>query len=526
MFTPDEEYAMFHPNPSDKFYKCHHEKSPWRCRDVPSTGCKAVLVTAFPDEIDEEPTFTENMGKQMVTACWSKEICPETGKHHWQGYFVAVNPKKKEGWMGFLKTFNNGKTVHEVAIRPSLAYRSEKTHETAKNYCGAGDFEKDGKVKEANDTYMEIKDDISFGQQGSRSDLAAIKEQLLGGRSYNDIAELELSLEDIAKFGHAMETVENIARRKKKRDFQCHGVWFHGAEGTGKSHMAHWFMETFFEGEYFRVSDDVCAKGWWDAYNGEPVIWWDEAKGEIEHKTLMSIVDKFPYDLPIRGKAPVPCLAKFFVVSSVASPESAYAKYLSTAVSGRLGELRRRFDVIDLGSTPMDQSASQELIDNWTLNDDTSKRTENEDLGGGAMQVFKKKDTRDEEVEQMTNSMDAFVEEVNQWQEEVLNDGRETPDYQTDFNKRKTNAEKLRTELEHEEMEERAYDSEPEDAVGQAMADISEKPVRKKPAERPRKRIKPSLIPACAPRVYGPEFSQMMAVGENELELIDLSQSD
>ena len=524
---------MFHPGPSDKFYYCDHEKSPWRCKDVPSTGCKAVLFTAFPDTEDEEPTYTENMDKQMTTAVWSKEICPETGKHHWQGYFVAKNCKKKEGWMGILKLFNNGKTVHEVAIRPSLAYRSQAKHDKAKNYCGAGDFEKDGKTKEANESYMEMKDDITFGQQGARTDLAAIKEQLLEGRSYNDIAELELSLEDIAKFGHAMETVENIARRKNKRDFQCHGVWFHGAEGTGKSHMAHWFMETFFKGEYFRVSDDVCAKGWWDAYNGESVIWWDEAKGEIEHKTLMSIVDKFPYDLPIRGKAPVPCLAKFFVVSSVASPESAYAKYLSTAVSGRLGELRRRFDVIDLGSTPMDQSASQELIDNWTLNTDTSKRTENADLGGGAMQVFVKKDTRDEQVEQEDNDMDAFVEEINQWQEEVLEEGRATPDYQTDFNKRKTDAEKFRTELEQEvkeeeeldsDYEERAYDSEPEDTVGQAMAEISEKPVRKMPPAGPkRKRIKPDLIPSFAPRVHGPAFSQQVAIGQTELEIIDLS---
>ena len=96
--------------------------------------------------------FNENQMKYLVVG---KEICPTTGKEHWQGYVELKNAKT---FSAIKKLFKDNKLHLEERKGNALQ---------ASNYC-----KKDGKY-------------IEFGElssQGVRSDLVALKDDILAGK--------------------------------------------------------------------------------------------------------------------------------------------------------------------------------------------------------------------------------------------------------------------------------------------------------------------------------------------------------
>ena len=93
--------------------------------------------------------------KQMKYLVVGKEICPTTGKEHWQGYVELKNAKT---FSAIKKLFKDNKLHLEERKGNALQ---------ASNYC-----KKDGKY-------------IEFGElssQGARSDLVALKDDILAGK--------------------------------------------------------------------------------------------------------------------------------------------------------------------------------------------------------------------------------------------------------------------------------------------------------------------------------------------------------
>lgn len=218
---------------------------------------------------------------------FGKEVCPTTGTPHLQGYVELKDQMRLSG----LKKINN---------RAHWFERYENaTAEDNIVYCS-----------KANDVYRAGEPK----KQGERTDLKKISKAIYEGKMDRE----SLAIEDpavYARYYKAWETCDYLRMRKSERRWQTVGLWIGGLPGTGKSHLCF---------------DDLCGNvpieqryvwqgknGWWDGYKGQPIIIINDIHTyQIEYDVILNVVDKWPYNVPIRGKEAVPLLARLVICTS------------------------------------------------------------------------------------------------------------------------------------------------------------------------------------------------------------------
>lgn len=229
----------------------------------------------------------------------------ENGTPHLQGYLEVSNPRS---FSAIKKKF------------PRCHFEQRRgTAKQAADYC-----KKDGDFFETG----------SMSCQGVRNDLVALKEQIQSGVSVDTI--VQENPRAFHEFGRTLTRLEDIELRKKFRNFMTEGIWLFGGTGVGKSHRA---MENYHPDTHYIWKDD---KGWQDDYTGQETVIINDFRGSITYRTMLELVDKWPFHLSRRGRAPAPFLAKKVIITSSLPPEEIYTN-LSERDS--LEQLYRRFTV-------------------------------------------------------------------------------------------------------------------------------------------------------------------------------------
>lgn len=197
-----------------------------------------------------QPKFDEENCKYMV---YGKEICPTTGKLHFQGFAVFKRtcriPKGKE-WIGA------GKETHLEARKG--------TRREASDYC-----KKDG-------------DYVEHG--------------ILEARTNEEI--LRLPVEQIKKEYPLMycryhRGIEKLQHNKgeKWREVKVHILW--GPTGTGKTRQV---MEM---DNVYKIDPPYQ---WWDGYMGEDILLIDDFRiGNIPRGMLLNLLDGYRLRLETKG---------------------------------------------------------------------------------------------------------------------------------------------------------------------------------------------------------------------------------
>lgn len=229
-----------------------------------------------------------------------EEIAPTTNNKHFQCH---VYSSKKIRFSQIKKLLPIGCHI-ERSIDPDASIK----------YCM-----KEGKYQE-------------FGhkpEQGKRNDLIAIKDSIMNGKKVN-----ELVLEDpmcYHQYGRTLNKIEDIKNSQMKRDFVPYVEWIYGPTGTGKSHYVY-----SKEGDLYSKSfnDDK----WWDGYNYQEAVLLDDYRGEMKYNELLKLLDKYPYTVPRRGRAPIQMMAKRFYITAPSKPEEIYMNQGSDDI----GQLLRR----------------------------------------------------------------------------------------------------------------------------------------------------------------------------------------
>lgn len=244
-----------------------------------------------------------------------QEICPKTKRKHLQGY-VHLNEAKT---FSYIKKhyFNRGEHF-EVA---------RGTHEDNIKYCS-----KDGKYAE-----WGVKP-----KQGARTDLCAIKDELVSGETTID--EIVLERPDIYhQYGRTLNAIEERVMAGKFRTSMTRGIWLWGKTGTGKSHIA---LEKFTPETHYIVPND---NGWWDNYRQQKYVVINDFRGHISYNELLQMVDKWPYSVKRRGKAPLPFTSEFVIITSSLPPDKVYH---NRDEEDKIEQLHRRFNIynIDIGT--------------------------------------------------------------------------------------------------------------------------------------------------------------------------------
>lgn len=266
-----------------------------------------------------EPLFMDC----MKYLCYSPEICPTTQKPHWQGYFYLYDQKTMSAACKIFKEY-------KISVKVARGDPDEN-----RTYCGGDRYIKDDKIKEKNPNFKEFG---TMPSQGKRTDLDAIKDEIIAGKKVDDIC-IERPMV-YHQYGRTLEKIEEITNRTKFRKWMTTCDWYWGETGTGKSHHA---FQSYSPETHFKYN--LNDSGFWNGYTGQEVVIINEFRGQIPYSELLDLIDKWPKDVKIKGKSCVPFLAKHIIITSSLHPEDVYH---NLAERDSLNQLKRRVQIIHL----------------------------------------------------------------------------------------------------------------------------------------------------------------------------------
>lgn len=243
-----------------------------------------------------------------------QEICPDTGKLHWQCCFFTtisvswqsicdhVTPK----WPG----------AHIEITRKSFA--------TNRKYCTLG------KGLTPPDTSGVPGIEFSLGMPpapGTRNDLDTAIEQILTG---GPKAILDKSV--YVRYHHGLDALRRV--HAVAHDGPKTVRWFWGDTRFGKSRTV------YAENPGIAIYKQSSSNGWFDGYNGQKIILIDDYdKGAFTQREMNNLLDAYPMDVKVKG-AMEPCQAHTIYITSHYQPEYYFEPERYPEIEGRLTEIR------------------------------------------------------------------------------------------------------------------------------------------------------------------------------------------
>ena len=206
----------------------------------------------------------------------------KTGTPHLQGYLELSKPQRFS-W---------------VKKRISRAYIAKRkgSRTQARDYC----------AKECSKPY-------EYGKwipdrQGMRNDLTSMKRKIDEG--YNQLELYDEHFGNMVRYGRGIREYMLLKNKKRKRGpVEVH--WTYGASGSGKS-------------RYWREKyPDAYIKGntkWWDGYDGEPVVIWDDYSPCVPYQTLLQWTDRYRCSGETKGGT-VPLVFNTIIFTSTKEPD-------------------------------------------------------------------------------------------------------------------------------------------------------------------------------------------------------------
>ncbi len=160
---------------------------------------------------------------------------------------------------------------------------------------------------------------IEANQQGKRTDLETIQELLETGLSPEQIMRQNLSYRKFSKMikeHYYQMQVENAPLTKDMKVY-----WHCGGAGSGKSFSQVQLKKTFGTDSVYVLSD--YGTGGLDNYVGEPILFMDEFKGDIDYQTFLKLLDVYPNQVHARYSN-IYALWDTVHISSIFTPSQIY----------------------------------------------------------------------------------------------------------------------------------------------------------------------------------------------------------
>lgn len=287
----------------------------------------------------DPPTFDVGSMHYLV---FQREICPSTGRPHWQGYVQFKTGKR-------YTTAQN-----ELGLQRDSHFELQKgTNEQARDYCK--------KVESRADPYEHNEFGVfQPGSQtpGARNDIALFAAAVMDPNKTTTDVLVEFPRECV-KFSGALCKLQAFKKSGGMRD--VHNYVFYGPTGTGKTQLCYGI-----DPDLYRVVYGNSGT-WFDGYNGEKTILLDEFDGTQMpiHKLLMYL-DKYPLRVEYKGGS---TWAKWTTVLITANHDSRTWYDPLKVGSDRYAAVQRRI------SPPMGNEAlidsfetADALLLNWHLN--------------------------------------------------------------------------------------------------------------------------------------------------------------
>ena len=202
-------------------------------------------------------------------------------------------------------------------------------------YCMIGAFQSNKDYCDKESELTKLGDEPA---QGYRGDLKETIRLITNG----EIKPYDILLESPQTFNlykNSFTIAHNLFLKKNFRTEMTKGFWIWGSTGTGKSEMA---FKNFNYATHFKKDLNVI---WWDNYEQQKIVIFDEFRGQIKYSELLSLCDKYPKDVPIRNHPSIPFTSKIIVITSCSPPEKIYYNALDDEDS--IEQFNRRFVVVE-----------------------------------------------------------------------------------------------------------------------------------------------------------------------------------
>lgn len=218
---------------------------------------KFFCFTLFANDLDTASALLAvhwSLNPLVSYALAGLETCPDTDRLHLQGYLQLTKRVSLAKALGVFRT-------PAWRYKPHMEFQLASDNKKAIDYC-----RKDGDIK------IEL-GEANLDSPGKRNDLKRVRELVTEGQSVNQMFRGSPEL-----FGTLVRYCSGIDRsipalQKRPCGGAPHSEWHFGPTGSGKSFWAYGQAP---EGEDCYTKDNTK---WWDGYDGEEVIVWDDIRG-------------------------------------------------------------------------------------------------------------------------------------------------------------------------------------------------------------------------------------------------------
>ena len=181
------------------------------------------------------------------------------------------------------------------------------------------------------------------GRQGQRSDIQNISVLLAEGKTPSEI--LQYSFGYYRYESMIRSAYFDLRDKQTPPEREVKVIWHCGTSGSGKSYDRLKLIEREGESRIFYLT--TFKTGAFDKYNGEPILWIEDYKGDFRFGDFLRYLDKYKCELPARfknGKA----LWNEVHITSVLHPLGAYQRMLAEKDQQGDGaeQLLRRISII------------------------------------------------------------------------------------------------------------------------------------------------------------------------------------
>lgn len=219
---------------------------------------RAWCVTSYDENAPDFKTLIPKLKYFII----GDEVCPTTGRHHWQCYFYSANPIRFE-------------TLKAKLPGAHLA-PAKGTPQQNKDYCSK---------ESVHDEYGELP------AQGKRTDIGEFLAVALSGKRL-DASVISDFPEQFAKYHRAYDRALLAVHEEKKEHSAIEVLVLIGPSGSGKTKRAYEI-----DPDLFQVTDF----NWWDGYAGQRTVLFDDFYGDCKYGMLLRLLDRYQFRLPIKG---------------------------------------------------------------------------------------------------------------------------------------------------------------------------------------------------------------------------------
>lgn len=238
----------------------------------------------------------------------------DCGTPHLQGYFELHSKKRFTA----IKSSLRGSGLERMHLE-----RRAGTAQQASDYCH----------KESNKPGF-FYGEISKSSQGARSDLIALRDDLLAGHALSEIAQNHFG--SFIRYQRGINAFRNILAEQRTWQMEVHVFW--GKTGTGKTRRVYAECES--------SSDTIFSHPggpWFDGYDRQSAVLFDEFSGSyFALPYLLKLLDRYPMQVPIKGGFVSFVPRKIYITSNY-PPEEWYA----SARSEHIAALMRRLTNVE-----------------------------------------------------------------------------------------------------------------------------------------------------------------------------------